>query len=129
VTCSDSNVEIVGKARYYASYELNEQVKEIHLSEEAFAQPTEFDHLPLVYFRISKPLIEGAVLPTVDLTKLFTIPTESPFKFEIRTYTSKYWFTNKQILIDYLKSAATNDLQKQAFLQIFRGKYNQTVEN
>jgi hypothetical protein len=95
VICNDSGVEIEGRARYYASYELNDQTKEVHLSEEAFASPIEIDHLPLVYFRVSKPLIEGAVLPKVDLSKLYTVNPDKLFKFDIRTYTSKQYFSNK----------------------------------
>jgi len=41
------------------------------LSEEAFADIMDYDHLPLVYYRFSKALPEGGKFPPpIDLSKL-----------------------------------------------------------
>ena len=57
---------------YYASYKIEEEVKIITLTEEDFHQPQEFDNIPLLYFRITKPLKAEAVLPHIDMNRLFT---------------------------------------------------------
>ena len=66
----DSGKDIEG-VKYYSSYEISEQIKEIHLSENSFFEPTEFDVQPAVYFRLAKPLKADAKLPVVDLSKLY----------------------------------------------------------
>ena len=91
-TCGESGQEIKG-VRYYAAYEVSETVKEINLSQEAFVEPTEYDILPQVYFRLTKPLKADAKLPMIDLSKLFN--KDENFKFEIHTTADKQHFTNK----------------------------------
>ena len=56
-------------------------------------EPTEFDFIPQVYFRIAKPIKEGGKLPMVDLTKVFYADPE--FKIEAASTTSKFNFNNK----------------------------------
>lgn len=72
---------------------ISDELKEIHLSEEAFAEPTEFDHMPLVYFRLTHPLKDGATLPLVDLTKFHK--KDGEFKFEYKVTTSRLFYNNR----------------------------------
>jgi hypothetical protein len=41
------------------------------LSENAFNNPTEFDVVPLVYYRLKRPLKAGAHLPQMKMEKIF----------------------------------------------------------
>lgn len=67
-------------------------MKEINLCESSFMIATEFDYLPLVYYRISKPLKEGEKLPLIDLSQLFE--ADSGYKFECIVNASAYWCNN-----------------------------------
>ncbi len=70
--CSQTGKPL-SKTWYFASY-MNPITKEpvyVKLSEEAFNEPTEFDLMPLVYFRMTKPIKKGSELPPiVDLAKV-----------------------------------------------------------
>ena len=56
-------------------------------------EPTEYDILPQLYYRLSKPLKEGVKLPMVDLSKLFTV--EENYKFDVQTFAYKQHFNHK----------------------------------
>ena len=93
ILCSETGKAIIGSSYYYASYKIGEELKEIQLSEQAFSEPTTFDYLPLVYFRLTHPLKEGQKLPVADLSKLYK--KDSDFKFEFKVKSNFLYFTNK----------------------------------
>ena len=64
----------------------DEKLVEINLSEKEFAQPTEFDFKPAVYFRLTRKLKEGTQLPLIDYDRLFEI--DPNFKFRFETYST-----------------------------------------
>ena len=69
MVCSETGKDIIGEARYYASYtNHSDELVEFNISSEVFGEPLSSDHLPLVYFRISSPLKDGQKLPMVDLS-------------------------------------------------------------
>ena len=123
--CNESNKEIVG-IRYYAAYETGETLKEINLSEDAFAQPTEFDILPLVYFRLAKPLKAGSTLPLIDLSKLYTPNTD--FKFELQLNAERRYFSNKQMVIDIIRQLETNVLFRKQYMALLQKMPNPTLQ-
>lgn len=84
VLCSETGKPIVGTSRYYACYLVGEELKEVHLSEEAFKEPTEQDHLPLVYFRLTHQLKPNGKLPEVDLKEIHKT-TGMKFTVEVRS--------------------------------------------
>lgn len=116
-TCSESGKPIVGCSRYYASYMATDVLKEIHLSEQAFNEPTEIDYLPLVYFRVTHPLKEGQNLPLVDISRLFK--KEEIFNFKLSMKTSKTFFGNRQQVIDLFKDQEA-DVFKKCFLNLLK---------
>lgn len=63
--------------------------------------PTEFDIIPFVYYRLTKTLANNAILPNIDLMKVFD--SEQNFKFECTVSTPAEWFNNKNTILDYLK--------------------------
>lgn len=93
VVCSETGKPIIGASRYYASYKTGDDLKEVHLSEQAFSEPSELDYLPLVYFRLTHPLKDGQQLPLVDLSKLYK--KEGDFMFEIKVKSNYLYYANK----------------------------------
>lgn len=82
----------------------------MNLSEEAFGEPTSFDHLPLVYFRFARPLKTDSPLPApVDLTKLHERkgPMKS-FSFDYRVGVEN--IVDKKFLMSILTSLEEDDL-------------------
>jgi hypothetical protein len=66
VKCKDSDSEIKGII-YKSSTQEGDTTKEYTYSESAFMKPLELDNIPKVFFRLSRPLKDGAVLPIIDL--------------------------------------------------------------
>lgn len=120
----------MGTARYYASYIVQDTLKEVHLSEQSFNEPTEFDFLPLVYFRLTHPLKEGQSLPLVDLSKLFV--TEGSFSFELKLQAVKVGYGNRQQVVALFKDQE-QDVFKKCFLSLLKnsetGFEKQVVES
>jgi hypothetical protein len=59
---------------------------EIHVSlaqTEFLNQSTQFDLHPLIYFRLRKPLKEGAKLPLIDLKQVYEQTSKFGFRFEV----------------------------------------------
>ena len=117
VTCSETGKPIEGTARYYASYMVQDGLKEIHLSEQAFDEPTEFDILSLIYFRLTHPLKEGQSLPVVDLSRLFV--SEGDFSFEVEVQAPKVGFGNRQQVVALFKEQE-QDVFKKCFLSLLK---------
>ena len=90
--CSETGKPIVGTSRYYACYMVGEELKEIHLSEEAFNEPTESDHLPLVYFRLTHSLKADVKLPEVDVKEIWKT---NGLKFTVEVRCQRQFFSNK----------------------------------
>jgi hypothetical protein len=57
---------------------------------------TQFDVHPLIYFRLSKPLKQGAKLPTIDLNKVYQSTGKFGFKFEVTPNLS--FIENKKLI-------------------------------
>lgn len=70
---------------------------EINLCEQAFYEPTEYDVTPVIYYRMTKPLKRGAVLPTIANDKIF-YGTEQDFQFAFTTSTTLSHYNNKDIV-------------------------------
>lgn len=119
ILCSETGKPIVGSSRYYASYLLNEELKEINLSEEAFMEPTEFDHLTLIYFRLTHSLKRDTKLPVVDLTRIHKI-NATGFKFEFTITALRPYFSNKQAILDYFKEIDDQDMFKKNIPALFK---------
>ena len=63
----------------------NGTLKELYLSEEAFAHPTEVDHLPLVWFRLTHQLNADAKLPTEKTSEIYKgVSTNLKFTVEVK---------------------------------------------
>ena len=72
ILCSQTGKDITNCVRYYASYLNNEdKLKEITLSEEAFAEISTYDYLPLAYFRFTADTILTKMPEPVDLSKIY----------------------------------------------------------
>ena len=81
---------------------------EVNLSEEAFNEPTDFDYLPLVYFRIAKPLKDDVKLTTiVDLTKVHVNKegSSSNKAFNLGVYVSSIHYGSKKGILQALVDA------------------------
>ena len=75
----------------------------MNLSEEAFSEPTSFDHMPLVYFRFENPLKSDSPLPAVvDLTKLHERNESKEFSFDYRVALEN--INNRKFIMDLLFS-------------------------
>lgn len=70
MTCGITQDEIKG-ARYYTQTIINGDDFEVSLSEKGINQPNIFDINPLIYYRLRKPLKDGAKLPSIDLKTYF----------------------------------------------------------
>ena len=126
MVCSETGKEIQGKARYYASYMQDDQLKEVHLSESAFSEPTQFDHMPLVYFRVTAHLKEGVTLPLIDLSKLHPQP-DSPMKFGYTITTQALFYNNRTKVLELLANSEAADKDKKALLQLFKANKHEKV--
>ena len=119
VLCKESGNEIVG-ARYYASYKNHEgELIEINLCEEAFAEPTEFDLLPLPYVRFASPLPEGAKLPEpVDLTRLHS--TDEPLAISFMVETTPLNYNNRKAIVAILNALDSQDSIRKMFISLLK---------
>ena len=70
VLCDSSKKDIEG-VRYYAVSMVNNEEIEVNLSEQAFFNPNEFDMMPHIFYRLTKPLKEDAKLPTITLSDFY----------------------------------------------------------
>jgi hypothetical protein len=129
VTCSETGKEIRG-ARYYASYTNHKgDVVEINLSEDAFKEPTQFDHLPLPYVRFARPVPADAKLPApLDLTKLHTVDKQISFSFTVTT--EPLFFNNKKAFIELLNDCDSQDPLKKVYTSLLKNgnKYEKLVD-
>jgi len=72
ILCSQTGKDITNYVRYYASYQNNEdKLKEITLSEEAFAEISTYDYLPLAFFRFTADTNLTKMPEPVDLSKIY----------------------------------------------------------
>ena len=58
--------QIGSGVRYFSFSKINEDNQIVNLCEEEFMKPSIFDINPLIYYRIKKPLKDGARLPRLD---------------------------------------------------------------
>ncbi len=118
ITCSETGKPIVG-ARYFASYvNHNSETVQINLSEEAFAEPNSFDHMPLVYFRFARPLKAESPLPEpVDLSKLHENKNNKSFGLTYKL--SPLDIIDKQFLIDKISCLDDSD-DNEGFLNMLK---------
>lgn len=91
---SDAKIDNV----VYTSYtKLGGDDLKVNQSEEEFMNHvSQFDLHPLIYFRLAKPLKQGAKLPVLDLKQIYGQTTKYGFDFEVTPDLS--FVENKQIL-------------------------------
>lgn len=82
----------------YTSYtKLGGDDLKVNQSEEEFMnQVSQYDLHPLIYFRLAKPLKQGAKLPVIDLKQIYGQTSKYGFDFEVTPDLS--FVENKQIL-------------------------------
>ena len=69
---------------YCAQTLINGDEVHANLSESEYLHhTTQFDIHPLIYYRLRKPLKEGAKLPQIDLKQVYQQSNKFGFKFEV----------------------------------------------
>lgn len=77
---------------------------EANLCDATFAEPTSYDHHPLIYYRFARPLPEGVKMPEpLDLEKFFSKMSDEDLQISFSVTTHPLHFTNKKMLIDKLQ--------------------------
>ncbi len=83
VECEITKKPIDDGVRYFSYSKINGDEQKVNLSEGEFMKPSIFDLNPLVYYRIKKPLKEGARLPRLDSSNFFNESADHGIDFEV----------------------------------------------
>jgi hypothetical protein len=83
IECEITKKPIDKGVRYFSYSKINGDEQKLNLCETEFMNPSIFDINPLVYYRIKKPLKEGARLPIIDLTNFFNESADHGINFEV----------------------------------------------
>jgi len=124
VYCDDTKAKVKG-VLYHGTFSTVPGVTfEYNLCENSFLEPNEFDFLPVVYYRLTKPLKPKAVLPTIQPEKLFYNMGPS-YSFALTASTSLVNYTNKDTLraLVYMGDCK-NQMLKEVYQQIINGQFN-----
>ncbi len=90
--------------------------KEINLSESAFTSPTEFDTVPIVYYRLRRPLKAGAQLPHMKMENIFYGAADD-FQFSFTSNTTFSCYNNKEVLKAIVHSSdSKNNMLKEIYI-------------
>ena len=119
ILCSQTGKDITNCVRYYASYLNNEdKLKEITLSEEAFAQISNYDYLPLAYFRFTADTILMRMPEPVDLSKIYDTSNRQLSFF---TTCALLYYNNKKVILELLANTdCSGDNHKKMFTQLLK---------
>ena len=83
IKCDVTNEAVSGPIRYHSLSKINGDYQQIDISEKAFMQSNIYDINPLVYYRLSKPLKEGAALPELDSLCFYKESADYGLDFEV----------------------------------------------
>jgi hypothetical protein len=83
IECEINKKPIDTGIRYFSYSKINGDEQKVNLCESEFMNPSIFDINPLVYYRIKKPLKEGARLPIIDLSDFYNESADHGINFEV----------------------------------------------